>query len=998
MAKSIQVFIVTVQEGENVDYKIVDDSTFTVGRSLDATLAFSDQNISRIHLIVTLKHNKIWVEDQGSANGTFVNDQKIPSQKTISVEPGDKVKLGKSEIYLSFNLLEKCFKKDEIVKSQLPKDEKESLSRVIQGAHAEGQKIVKLAQEGHDKLIKIAEQKAVSIENEMLLKQNEILSTASAQATQIVQDAKRRGVGLINDAQKDAEIKVQEIYSKANEFKKESEDYYKLKLEEAQLKAQEMLKRNETLAHGIVEEARQKASLMREFSQNEMEQLKSKSLIEIEELKNSILKDAQAEKESLLQRTEREALNKMHVLLAESEENAKLEKEKLIAATYREIEKIKMDSESEIDNQKKEISLLQKDIEKLENEIKALDESRKSLKSKLEKEEQEKRKSLDEELRLKEESFEKSLTEKGVDFESRLKKRQEFAERDIASRYNDLELEEERKNNELSEFKGSLKKKEEEFYFHFNREKETKLRELEHQEKSVREQNEKLVKETNAWIEETKSRLQKEWDEREIQLRNFESNKRNETQAWIKAEQKKKENEWQQKTAEITELEEKKNKELSQWLKERQDEFLYKNKDLIDENNLLEVKVKELRVDHSSLERNNSQLRSENDLILKDFNETKEKVDKLKETNIRLLKQQEAVIHETRIVEKKLGEMRYEMGAQQENVALIEKEFEAKKSLFKEQLIMEQQKMQKATQEQVNQMKILELDKLNTMKETMLSDIYKNKETIAKEVHRAIEKEIIGTMPPSQFAQLSENIYQQIVNTFDEHSAATSADLDSDKGQLKKDATLVLSKQKRQRQQFVGGGMLMGMILFFLGDYVYNYVKERQSPVSERIAEQAEQNKKDLIGKKFIPARVPEVKESYVDLVLYTDQFTELYLNQKYHDRWGKAAMDYLLKTWRIEEEKSIKIVAMSHTLVKNLIEKKETIRTDFLEQGLAKMKEIESESANKVVEILGSQVKYESFRKFERKYFREELEKFYLARSSKQQNDGEIDQSSLAK
>ena len=115
MAKPIQVFIVTIQEGENVDYKIVDDSTFTVGRSLDATLAFSDQNISRIHLIVTLKHNKIWIEDQGSANGTFVNDQKIPSQKTVSVEPGDKVKIGKSEIYLSFNLLEKCFKKEEIV-------------------------------------------------------------------------------------------------------------------------------------------------------------------------------------------------------------------------------------------------------------------------------------------------------------------------------------------------------------------------------------------------------------------------------------------------------------------------------------------------------------------------------------------------------------------------------------------------------------------------------------------------------------------------------------------------------------------------------------------------------------------------------------------------------------------------------------------------------------------------------------------------------------------
>ena len=104
MAKNIQVFIVTIQQGEDVDYKIVDDNSFTVGRSLDATIAFGDPDISRIHLIVTLKHDRIWIEDQGSANGTFVNDQKIPAQKTVSVEPGDKIKVGKYEIYLSLNI------------------------------------------------------------------------------------------------------------------------------------------------------------------------------------------------------------------------------------------------------------------------------------------------------------------------------------------------------------------------------------------------------------------------------------------------------------------------------------------------------------------------------------------------------------------------------------------------------------------------------------------------------------------------------------------------------------------------------------------------------------------------------------------------------------------------------------------------------------------------------------------------------------------------------
>jgi pSer/pThr/pTyr-binding forkhead associated (FHA) protein len=1031
MAKSIQVFIVTVQEGENVDYKIVDDSTFTVGRSLDATLAFSDQNISRIHLIVTLKHNKIWVEDQGSANGTFVNDQKIPSQKTVSVEPGDKVKIGKSEIYLSFNLLEKCFKKEEIVKSQLPKDEKDSVMRLVQGAHAEAQRIVKLAQEGHDKLIKIAEQKATSIENEMLLKQDDILSNASMQASQIVQDAKRKGVGVINDAQQEAEKTVQDIYTKANEFKKESEDYYKNKLEEAQSKSQEILKQNETLANKIVEDARHKVAEMREFAQNEMEQLKNKSLLEIEELKKSILEDAESEKETILQRTEREAQKKMQVLLTETAENAKLEKEKLIAGAHREIEKIKMDSASEIDNLKNEIIHLNKDVEKIENEIKVLDSDKKNLQTKLDKEEQDKRKELEEQLRLKQESFEKSLDEKRLDFEERLKKRQEFAERDITARYNDLEVEEERRNKELTEFKGSLKKKEDEFNLRLNKEKEIKLKELEEREKFVAEQEVKVKKEaqewadalrssttaweqkirsettewdrnlkaeTNNWVETTKSKLQKEWDDRDIQLRNYESQKRNETHEWVKAEQKKKEQEWSLRETELKELEDKKNKEVEAWVKEKQEEFFNRNKFLIDENVLLESRTKELRVVFEDTDKKYNQVKAEFEHLTKENAEFKVVNEKFKEENAKLLKQQDMIVQDTKFVEKKLGEMKYELSTQQSRVDSIAKDFESQKAHYKSQLDVEQQKMLKASQEQVNQMKLLEIEKLNTLKEGMLTELYKNKETISKDIHRAIEKELITIMPPSQYAAMSGNIYNHIMDAFEEHTASMSTDSDSDKGQLKKDANMLMKKQKRERSQFVGMGMLMGMLLFFIGSNVYTYVQEKQNPVSEKIAEQAEQMKQDLNEKKFNPPRIAEIKDSYVDLVLYTDQFTEIYLSADFHDKWGKAAMDYLLKTWRVEEEKSIQIVSMAHTLVKTLVEKKETVRTDFLEQGLSKMKDIETESSNKIVEILGSQVKFESFRKFERKYFREALEKFYLARNSDPQSDKDVSSGDLKK
>ncbi len=338
----------------------------------------------------------------------------------------------------------------------------------------------------------------------------------------------------------------------------------------------------------------------------------------------------------------------------------------------------------------------------------------------------------------------------------------------------------------------------------------------------------------------------------------------------------------------------------------------------------------------------------------------------------------------------------------------MKKEYEIQKANYKNQLDADQKKMLQVSQEQMNQMKILEVEKFNKLKETMLSELYKSKDVVAKEVHQAVEREIVKIIPSSQLTAVTENILTQIQTVFNEHTSSLKLNDDKSTHQMQKDAHQVVNKMKRDRNLSMGMGMALGMLVFFLGESGYRYVQNKQNPVTDQIAQQAEKVKQELEEKKFTPERVPEVKDTYVDLVIYTDQFVEMYLDPTYHDRWGKAAMDYLLKTWRVEEEKSIQIVAMAQTLVKTLHEKQATVRTDFLEQGLAKMREQEQETSNKIVEILGSNVKFESFRKFEKKFFRDELEKFYLSKNSKtphesketpgdlqKQIDGEIEQSS---
>lgn len=1057
MAKQMQVFIVTIQQGEEVDYKIVDDNTFTVGRSLDATLAFSDPNISRIHLIVTLKHERIWIEDQGSANGTFVNSQKIPAQKTISVEPGDKVKLGKSEIYLSFNLLEKCFKKEEIVKSQLPKDEKEGLMRIIQGAHAEAQKIVKLAQEGHDKLVKIAENKASNIENASLLKQDDILQNASMQASQIVQDAKRKGVGIVNEAQEEAQLKVQDIYSKADVYKEEADTYYKSKIEDAQKDSERILKESENLANKMVEETREKVTVMREIAHKELEHLKTKQISDIEEMKRAILSDAEKEKELLLQRTERESQKKLDALVKEAEENNRIEREKIILTAENEVERLKTESAEEIEKLRDDISALNVEAKKWELQIKELKDERRTIVLKHEKEDIDRRANLEKELKNKEDEADRALAERKVELEERFKKRQDLAEKDISARYMDLEVEEERKNKELDEFRLGLKKKEDEFWQKVNKEKEQKISDLnereqlilefevktkkeaqdwasekrkeaedfdkvtrtavaswetkirndvESWEKKIRSEvdlwEKKIRSETESWIDSEKKQHEQNWAERELDLRNMESQKRLELQKWLESEQERLNSDWKRREQNLTDEEQRKHSEVEAWKKDRQTEFINKNKNLIEENGVLETRVQDLKTVVQQLTDSEIKLKSTTEQLKSQEVESGRLVLSLKKESELLSQNKETLLSEGRSLEKRLGEVRFEIENHSGRIESLRKEFENQKLQFKGQLENEKQQMVKDTNEQINQMKVLELDKLKKAKESLLSELLKMKERLAKEIHSSVEKSLVGAISSDKLTQLSAQVLEKITHTIEEQTAHVAVSNDVQTGQLKNEADVVLKKQKRERLKQMAMGFVLGAVMLGAGQGVYWKIEESKNPVRDLVDEQRKEWQKNQEAKLYKPKREPDVKDTYVDLVLYTDQFHELYLSQQFHEKFGKAAIEYLLRTWRTEEEKSIQVVAMSNTLVKNLLEKKDSVSTDFLEQGIFKLREMEKETEDRIAEILGSKVKYQSYRNFEKRFFTEELEKFYLARGSAQppvnESTEQVDQSSHSK
>jgi diguanylate cyclase (GGDEF)-like protein len=66
---------------------------FTIGRSSKNDLFLDQESVSRHHARISFDGAQYWVQDQGSTNGTFVNDEVVREQR---LGDGDQIRIGRS--------------------------------------------------------------------------------------------------------------------------------------------------------------------------------------------------------------------------------------------------------------------------------------------------------------------------------------------------------------------------------------------------------------------------------------------------------------------------------------------------------------------------------------------------------------------------------------------------------------------------------------------------------------------------------------------------------------------------------------------------------------------------------------------------------------------------------------------------------------------------------------------------------------------------------------
>ncbi|MDE6349792.1 MAG: FHA domain-containing protein [Treponemataceae bacterium] len=81
--------------------KISLTAKITIGRSSDCDIVIDNKLVSRQHAIIQKIRDAYFLRDDGSTNGTFLNDRRIPPDKYVKLNAGDKITVGSASFMMS---------------------------------------------------------------------------------------------------------------------------------------------------------------------------------------------------------------------------------------------------------------------------------------------------------------------------------------------------------------------------------------------------------------------------------------------------------------------------------------------------------------------------------------------------------------------------------------------------------------------------------------------------------------------------------------------------------------------------------------------------------------------------------------------------------------------------------------------------------------------------------------------------------------------------------
>lgn len=281
---------------------------------------------------------------------------------------------------------------------------------------------------------------------------------------------------------------------------------------------------------------------------------------------------------------------------------------------------------------------------------------------------------------------------------------------------------------------------------------------------------------------------------------------------------------------------------------------------------------------------------------------------------------------------------------------------------IKEKFETERVRLVKEEQKRLEEMKLESARQIQTLEQSLLNEVFAKRERLSREIMLVIEK-FLKARPETKnigLRRLEDEISQLFQDQVVTMSKGTSA-------KAKQKSLVALRRREKMRTMLIGA--CAGAALLWSTQFVYR-LKIDPAPMNSKLAAAAEQRKNELERRKFNPTQTREYRSTYMDNVIYNEGFVALYASDDFQKDFFKGLSAYLFKTWRLEEDKVIQVLATATATIKELQSKRDAIHPDFVNQSLEKMKTFETEMMTKIRQILGSQVRVESFKKYEKQFF----------------------------
>lgn len=825
MAKPLTCFLVTIQTGTEVARKVVDSNPFTIGRSLEAAISIVDTNVSRNHIMVKNKGGKVWLEDQGSINGTFINGVKLEPRRITPLEVDDEVRLGKTNVSFKITTIERVFAPGFINDSpDLQPNQKDSLHNLIQGAHAEAQRLVKLGKEIHDAVIAQAEGKAGNIENQM-----------ANQRTQILAQAQEKGNQLVAQAEEKAKKEVLSIHLRATEVRQKADEYRREMIDKAQDDVEKIYDQQREKCQEMLNDAQDRIAKLQEDAEAEAANIKRRAHAEAEVILREAQVQAEQDAKDFFESVRDETVRRMEDFEKAERERISGETKKLIMESEDAIGKLRIE-------RKKAETEMNSEIRRLQAEVDSCNLELKELKGIIHKE----RKVAADEIAYERELFDKELK----------------AEREAARK--DLDAQAEQKRQEIEKLRAL-------------REEETRI----------------MLKEKTLAFEKVK----------------------------------------RQSEAEV--------------------------ESLTDE-------IKRLTPLAKSLAGEVTDLKDEEARLTANLAQLKEQTRKISETLTSETNAKQVLTASLKQLETDVGRLALDKQDLEKKLEGLQVDMHQRVAQHKSILDEEFSRLRKVQQEELDNLRLSEMERLKKDRQAAVEDFAREKESIAGDILTAVFEEL--TKPTSLGPQeaISDSLKEKINLKLEERSLSLLTSYHGE--QVTSDK--IKGQKKRERRIAVGQGLVAGMALLFIFQNLQEQFLADQNPMKTSAERRAQEREDDLARRKFDPAKDDELRDSYKDAVIYTKDFVEIYTSTDFQNKWTKAATVYMLKQWRIQEEKTVEALSAVTTLVKTLEEKKQSIHPDFVPDGLKKMADLEAETVAAVKETLGTEVRYEAFKKFEKKFY----------------------------